>query len=261
MESSSFIRMLVCVMLCVSLPIPGYSSSQDEVQAILNIDVEFDPRFLQIVDAELLCSSGALKEQRFQMENASTKLLELEQFQNAETTCQLRVSPPLGYSAVYSARSERVSRANKNGCQYARISDGDSIHCRIEVVQDRVKLSAYKKWIGGTGAEGDVRISLECESGAFSGYRYINEASPDGWDISDIDPAGVTCSVHETPGDTFVIDESDCQNLVIFPGRGEECTMVNTKIVKRIEMLNRYGKAIMIVVMLAAGLIAVRRYV
>jgi len=242
------------------LPNPGYSSSQDEVQAILDIDVEFDARFLQIVDAELLCSSGSLKEQRFQMIDGIATRLELEQFQNAGTSCQLRVSPPFGYSAVYSARSERVSRANKNGCQYARISDGDSIYCHIGVVQDKVKLSAYKKWIGGSGEEDDVRISLECESGDFSGYRHINEGSPDGWDISNIDPVGVTCSVHETPGDTFISDESDCQSLVIFPGRGEECTMINTKIVKRIEMLNRYGKAIMIVVMLVAGLIAVRRF-
>jgi len=47
--------------------------------------------------------------------------------------------------------------------------------------------------------------------------------------------------------------------LYIRPGRGEECTLINTKIVKRIEMLNRYGKIVMIVLVLAVGLVAVKR--
>jgi len=72
---------------------------------------------------------------------------------------------------------------------------------------------------------------------------------------------GLVCSVSESPDESFISDESDCKELLLVPGRGEACTMVNTKVVKRIEMLNRYGKIIMILVMLTAGLTAVRRYV
>jgi hypothetical protein len=46
---------------------------------------------------------------------------------------------------------------------------------------------------------------------------------------------------------------------MLVPGQAAECTIVNTKVVKRIDMLNRYGLIIMISVMLGAGLAAVRR--
>ena len=36
--------------------------------------------------------------------------------------------------------------------------------------------------------------------------------------------------------------------------------MVNTKVIKRIDMLNRYGLVMMIAVMLGAGLAAVKRF-
>ncbi len=60
--------------------------------------------------------------------------------------------------------------------------------------------------------------------------------------------------------DTFVADTEDCRELLVVPGQDVECTMVNTKVVKRIEMLNRYGLGLMIGVMLAAGLVAVRKF-
>ena len=120
-------------------------------------------------------------------------------------------------------------------------------------------LTVYVEWIGPSGEEKDVRISLECESGEYSGIRYINKGSPDGWEIRDIDPEGILCNVSETVRETFRPDIIDCQGIYILPGRHEECTMVNTKIVKRIEMLNRYGKIVMILLVLLVGLVAVKR--
>jgi len=120
-------------------------------------------------------------------------------------------------------------------------------------------LTVYVEWIGHSGEERDVQISLECESGAYSGYRYINKGSPDGWEIRGIVPEGILCNVSEKVRETFRPDIIDCQGIYILPGRHEECTMVNTKIVKRIEMLNRYGKIVMIVLVLLIGLVAVKR--
>ena len=102
-------------------------------------------------------------------------------------------------------------------------------------------------------------ISLECESGEYSGFRHINDGKPGGWEIGNIDPAGILCNVYEADRDNFRPDIIDCQGLLILPGKTEECTMVNTKIVKRIETLNRYGKLVMILLVLAIGMIAIRR--
>ena len=120
-------------------------------------------------------------------------------------------------------------------------------------------LTVYVEWIGPSGEEEDVKISLECESGEYSGYRFVNKGSPDGWEIYNIVPEGILCNVSEAVRETFSPDIIDCQGIYILPGRDEECTMVNTKIVKRIEMLNRYGKIVMIVLVLVIGLVAVKR--
>ncbi len=118
----------------------------------------------------------------------------------------------------------------------------------------------YLEWIGPSGEEEDVRISLECESGNYSGIRYVNAGKPDGWEIRDIDPEGILCNVSEEVRDNFRPDIIDCQGLWVLPGKGEECTLTNTKIVKRIEMLNRYGKIVMILLVLGIGLVAVKRF-
>lgn len=118
----------------------------------------------------------------------------------------------------------------------------------------------YLEWIGPSGEEEDVRIGLECESGRYSGYRYVNEGKPDGWEIRDIDPEGILCNVSEEVRENFRPDIIDCQGLWVLPGKGEECTLTNTKIVKRIEMLNRYGRVVMIILVLGVGLAAVRRF-
>ena len=125
--------------------------------------------------------------------------------------------------------------------------------------QDPARVVVYKKWIGMSGKAADVRIDLDCESGEYSGYRLINEGEPDGWEIRNVDPEGILCNVSEEVRENYRPDIIDCQGLYILPGRTEECTLVNTRVVKRIEMLNRYGKIVMILLIFGVGLMAMRR--
>ena len=124
---------------------------------------------------------------------------------------------------------------------------------------EAARLVVYKKWIGMSGKAADVRIELDCESGDYSGFRMINEGEPDGWEIRDVPPEGILCNVSEEVRENFRPDIIDCQGLYILPGRTEECTLVNTRIVKRIETLNRYGKSVLILGVLAVGLLAMKR--
>lgn len=261
MVKNTFLKQLATVLLNLVLLTPVAYAADAPLSADIRIEAYFEKAITDLAEIEMRCSSGSLKEQIFQLENGATVQFELRDFLEDQTSCQLRALLPFGYHADYVAKSRGITKSNYNGCQFARILDGDSLFCRIELEQDAVQLTAYKKWIGGSGEEPDVRIRLECESGDFEGDRFINENSPAGWLISNFDPNGVVCSVFEEPGETYISDEFDCQGLVIYPGKGEDCTMLNTKIVKRIEMLNRYGKAVMILVILVVGLVAVRRTV
>jgi hypothetical protein len=123
-----------------------------------------------------------------------------------------------------------------------------------------VNIQVYKKWIGAAGDEGNSEIHLRCGSHKQFEPRLINTDRTEGWDVPDVPANGVFCSVQEIEQETFIADVTDCQELLLVPGQEVECTIVNTKVVKRIDMLNRYGLIIMISVMLGAGLAAVRRF-
>jgi hypothetical protein len=128
-----------------------------------------------------------------------------------------------------------------------------------QTLPDAAEVLVFKKWIGATGQEAAVEIELTCQGlDEFHALR-VNEDRPDGWLIADIPPGGRFCSVHEERGDSYTPDESDCRNLLVLPGSSVECTLVNTKRVKRIEMLNRYGIVMMIALVFGAGLAAVHR--
>ena len=129
-----------------------------------------------------------------------------------------------------------------------------------ESTGSEVELLVYKKWIGASGSEENVEIHLNCRETEPFEPRFINHDRTDGWIISNVPEQGMFCDVREIEKETFVADVSDCLNLLVIPGQVSECTMVNTKVVKRIDMLNRYGLILMIAVMLGAGLAAVRRF-
>ena len=247
--------LVICMLLC-AVPV----LAQDGATAYFTVATAFEQELLDSTTLEVLCSSGQFGETQREIQAPGRQELGLANFENKRTSCQLRVKLPDGYSVAYSVRSENVSRADHNGCQFARIENGNTNYCSIKITQDPVTLTVYKKWIGPSGEEEDVQLSLECESGEYSGFRYINEGSPGGWEISRIDPDGILCNVSETVRETFSPDIIDCQGLYILPGKGEECTMINTKLVKRIELLNRYGKVVMIVLVLAIGLVAMKRF-
>ena len=123
-----------------------------------------------------------------------------------------------------------------------------------------VSVQVYKKWIGASGDEANSEVHLKCDSSIRFEPRFINTDRTEGWDVPDVPASGMFCSVYEVERDTFIADVTDCKRLLLVQGEPVECTVVNTKVVKRIDMLNRYGLVIMISVMLGAGLAAVRRF-
>jgi hypothetical protein len=252
---------LLLTLCCLCAPMIPAAQAAESASALFTIKAEFDPQLLDSLEVRMLCPSAMPERQSIPFSGPGEIEIRVEKFSEDTGSCQLVTEARAGYSIIYSGEGEGIFKADRNGCQFSRLLDGQRNFCQIELVQDPVQITAYKKWIGGAEDEADIRIRLECESGEYTGYRYINEGLPAGWEISRVDPQGVVCSVFEAPGDAYIADEFDCQSLVIFPGKSEECTMVNTKIVKRIEMLNRYGKVIMILVMLLVGLISVKRLV
>ena len=259
MRISNHINIGKILLFCLFLAYSGHLSGQPTAKSGITAELNSQSEYLDVINAQLLCSFGEPRMREFELRAGQPEELLLTGYESARASCQLQVFPPAGYTVRYFVQGGGAYQADRNGCQFGRISSGQDNSCRIEISQDPVTLMVYKKWIGASGQEDDIKVELECESGDYSGIRYINEGKPDGWEIRNIDPEGILCNVQETVRDTFQPDIIDCQGLLILPGKGEECTMINTKIVKRIEMLNRYGKIVMILLVLAVGLAAVRR--
>jgi hypothetical protein len=246
---------IICFML-VLLSLLGCRESFASFSAA----VQFEQRLLSELDVEWYC--GGNKAGRTDVPVTRPGIVRLQEgdFESASIDCRAKAILPAGYSVSYAVSGDSPALVDRNGCLFAQIKHGQSNVCQITVTQNPVRLTVYKKWIGAASGEDDVRISLECESGDYSGYRHVNEGSPDGWEIRNIAPEGILCNISETVRDNFNPDIIDCQGLYILPGKGEACTLINTKIIKRIEMLNRYGKLIMVVLVLAVGLIALKRF-
>jgi hypothetical protein len=242
------------------LPSPASGQGPATSQAIISVDARFQDSRLPALDLELSCNQGEPRTETRRLSGDGVFQWKTGKSADGKLSCQLQVRLPAGYSAAYYVNGESQARPGGKGCQFKDITQNDPTHCRVEVTQDPVELMVYLEWIGPSGEEQDVRISLECESGNYSGTRYVNAGKPAGWEIRDIDPEGILCNVSEEVRDNFRPDIIDCQGLWVLPGKGEECTLTNTKIVKRIEMLNRYGKIVMILLVLGIGLAAVKRF-
>jgi len=246
----------IIYLVLIAISILGYRESL----ASFSATVQFEERLLSALDVEWYCGGNKARRNNVQVTKPGTVRLQEGDFEPASINCRAKANPPAGYSVSYAESGDSSALVDRDGCLFAQVKHGQSNNCRMNVTQDAVRLTVYKKWIGASGEEEDVRVSLECESGDYSGYRYVNEGKPGGWEIRNIDSEGILCNVSETVRDNFRPDIIDCQGLYILPGKGEGCTLLNTKIVKRIEMLNRYGKLVMILLVLAVGLVAVKRF-
>ena len=174
-------------------------------------------------------------------------------------TCTLTPQPFPGRE--YSFRGDGGSQfeLDDSACRFTGVRRGHHNFCQIEIETRETTLTVFKHWIGTSRKEEDVQIALDCGPGPGLRPRSVNSGKPVTWSFDTVAEEGVRCSVAEQQSDSYVQDVSDCQDLLISPGAEEECTIVNTKVVKMIEMLNRYGLVLMILAFMVVGMFAARR--
>lgn len=146
-----------------------------------------------------------------------------------------------------------------DGCRFTGVRRGHHNFCQIEVESRETSLTVFKHWIGTSKKEDDVEIGLECNPEPNFKSKRLNTGKPATWSFDATVEEGFRCSVSERESEAWIQDVSDCEDLLILPGAEEECTIVNTKVVKMIEMFNRYGLVIMILAFMLVGMFAARR--
>lgn len=205
--------------------------------------------------------SGEAVTQSARLPKDGTVVFEVDIAGGADWSCAITAATPPGLQVRYRGDGGSEVDIAEDGCRFSAVQPGHANFCQIQVRTLTTSLTVYKKWIGASRREPDVSIELMCAGERVPEGRDINAGKPGGWFLSVTDPEGVICHVLEAKREEFVSDAGDCENLLILPGSEEECTLINTKVVKMIDMLNRYGLAIMIIIFMVVGMLAARRFV
>ena len=175
--------------------------------------------------------------------------------------CRLTTQRLPGHELGFLGDGGSQFEAGGTGCTFSNVRRGHSNFCQIRVEDQETSLTVFKNWIGTSERENNSRVSLDCGNNRNYSRLAINTGKPGSWKLTVDSDEGFLCNVSEQEGDDYIADVSDCQGLLIMPGADEECTVVNTKVVKMIEMLNRYGLVIMILAFMAVGGVAARRII
>ena len=208
-------------------------------------------------------------------------------FESGFLDCTLSEQASAGYQASYSCDGASACTAGaaspldpyfQGPCSYTDVELGDQNACFIRNYVAPASVAVTKQWIdenpefqGPTNAQmawacvnarsSGNDLSLGTEEGDLS--FYLPEQTIPFFVYPNFDPAHPTvCSVTEDfPGFDSDIESytGDCQGLTVPLGGGAACTVINTRLYAGIPTLGDYGKLALMLLMLAAGFVAVRR--
>jgi hypothetical protein len=241
---------------CLGFP---WATAAAEDTAAFTVDVKPGDTPMALLQVTLNCFEGGDRTLSARIPPGESRSFSIPIPSGRSLNCLLGALPIPGQRLAFRGDGGSEVELTGEGCLFSGVQAGHANFCQIEVEQEHTSLTVYKKWIGTADPEPDVEIRLLCNDGEAPESRQINQDRPGGWKLQVTDPDGLECDVFERERDDFRADISDCQDLIVRPGAREECTMVNTKVVKMIQMLNRYGLFVMIGVFAIAGMVAARR--
>ena len=251
MRSRLFVLILACIL--------GATAARADEFASFTVDVKLRGSGVEQLDVQLRCGPGRPLVLNFEIPVDSSRSFTVPAAGGQDIECSLTADPVVGQSLSFLGDGGSTFDADAPGCRFTGVRGGHANFCQIQVESQETSLTVFKHWIGTSDPVDDVDVSLDCGLGMERKTLPLNKGKPGTWLLDVTDAEGILCRVHEEKGDSYFSDTSDCMDLLILPGAREECTVVNTKVVKMIEMLNRYGLVIMILAFMVVGGFAARR--
>ena len=249
------INSLLCFLLLVSRLLEA------EEIVLFTVDVKLAGTGVTELQVNIQCESDRPVSINYSIPVDSSMTFTVPAPEDQGMVCRLTTQRLPGHELGFLGDGGSQFEAGGPGCTFSNVRRGDSNFCQIRVEDQETTLTVFKDWIGTSERERDSRISLDCGKNRNYSRLTINSGKPGAWALTVDNDDGFLCSVSEREGDGYIADVSDCKDLLILPGADEECTIVNTKVVKMIEMLNRYGLVAMILAFMAVGGIAARRVI
>ena len=249
-------RALLMTLLILIYPAIG---TGEEI-ALFTVDARLSGDGLESIDVALYCDRDPPFELTLSVPAHSSRTFTVAA-PDEGMSCTLKTGDLPGRRLEFLGDGGSTFDPDGEGCTFTGVMRGHSNFCQIRVESEETTLTVFKHWIGTSDREEDARITLECGDGNQHRPLMINSDRTGTWKLEVTSTEGVVCNVIEEKSDAYIDDVRDCQGLVIRPGAEEECTVVNTRVVKMIEMFNRYGLFVMILAFMIVGGFAARKVI
>ena len=167
------------------------------------------------------------------------------------TNCTVSEQVPVGYTLL------EGSSTCIAGVPITDVADGT---CTLFNDQDPITILASKEYEGNEGPAAEFAAS--CSDGDVAAIKVsASVGSPAEFELSNFPWNGTTCDITEpVPPAGFSVLSSTCNDLGIAPGDDDTlCTITNGQF-QNIPTLSQWGTAILLFLMLGAGMIGFRRF-
>jgi len=245
------------VIAAAAMIIPGVALAQTNAQ--FPVTVDFDDNNPGTVEATLECNTGQPLSQSLDISEGAGVSFVVVNFEDGVMDCDVSITDAPGYTA-------------SAGCEFADVADGSSNPCDFDLTVDFVTVEVMKSWIDENPQfNNDTFASADYSCGnVFNGSGYssqngnLNFVGLEASDFINLRPhwdGSTSCTVFEGPISGAESDASDCEDVPVFLGQDNSCTIYNTRLYEGIPTLSQYGLGILALVMLGVGFIALRRFV
>jgi len=249
------------------------------------------------VEVQLLCNTGLPLQQSFVISeagggldpsSASVVTFVVTSFTDGAMDCTVTESPVDGYEPGYLASGDSQSDDDDSenpGCNFIAVSQGDINSCEITNSLNSKEVHINKKWMlngDNNTIDPSYKLVLFCDGEILDGtrqgesdiwYKELYSGNSLGTADHDFQPdvypdwdGGTECWVTEMVSSSSVEPSNGCGTaaapglLVEIEGPEPSCTITNTVFFEGIPSLNRYGLAIMALLMLSVGFVGFRRF-
>ena len=254
-------------------------------QVIFRVTKDFSDNNPDPVTVQITCNAGLPLQQTFKLADGDHVNFTVTDFESGEMDCYVTelMSAGTGYEPGYLAdaaagQAEDV-RSEVDGCYYDGVAGG-LFTCEITNTVGAVAVDVHKQWMvpnEGNYIEQLADITIWCDSEIEGGtldeasrnyYRTFSGVEGDQVLTAMVIPEmpESNCWAVETNFTSAVEASNGCGDseetaqLTARAGYGDECTIVNTVFFEGIPTLDRWGMALLALLMLGIGAIGYRRF-
>lgn len=226
------------------------------------------------VEVQISCNTGLpLEQSKVITEFDGGVVFVVGDFEPGTMDCDVTEVVPDGYAQNYQAGAvdgmAGAISADENGCHYDDILGGlftcnvTNTLLPVDVVVNKVWIDEHPEFLSSN----IVEVLVQCDSEIIDGFfddgfwfiqAFIDPANPGEFLVFPLF-TGTTCVATEEPIQGVDTDQSDCENMQLFPGIGDSCVIFNTRLFAGIPTLGQHGLLLLALLLLAVGFVAYRR--